>query len=380
MSRELISADQEGTVAASLTQAGDAANEAAARSAFADYRSRKADNTLRRQDTDLNLFAQYLAQATGGQAPTPAMLALNPDAWRGVTWGLAGGFVRWLLWQGYAVNTINVRLSTIKTYAKLATQAGALSTQELAMIRTVSGYSRTEGKRVDERREAMEVPTRFRGYQANGTPLAQKKAEPVSIGTAQADALRAQPLTPQGRRDALIMHLLLDLGLRAGEVAGLDVSDVNLQTAELHFYRPKVDKVQTHRLPAGALETVRTYMAQHALPQGPLLRASRKGGELTKAGMTTRAITARVRTLGEQLGIHGLSAHDCRHYWATQAARNGTPIDRLQDAGGWASPVMPLRYVEAARIANEGVKLEPQQMGAKELDKSLDLDIIIPDN
>lgn len=49
MSRELISADQEGTVAASLTQAGDAANEAAARSAFADYRSRKADNTLRRQ-------------------------------------------------------------------------------------------------------------------------------------------------------------------------------------------------------------------------------------------------------------------------------------------------------------------------------------------
>ena len=380
MSRELISADQEGTLATPLAQAGGAANEAAARSAFADYRSRKADNTLRRQDTDLDLFAQYLAQATGGQAPTPAMLALNPYAWRCVTWGLVGGFVRWLLWQGYAVNTINVRLSTIKTYAKLATQAGALSTQELAMIRTVSGYSRTEGKRVDERREAMEVPTRFCGYQANGTPLAQKKAEPVSISTVQADALRAQPHTPQGRRDALIMHLLLDLGLRAGEVAGLEMRDVNLQTGELHFYRPKVDKVQTHRLPTGALRVVRTYIAQDALPQGPLLRASRKGGELTKAGMTTRAITARVRTLGEQLGVHGLSAHDCRHYWATQAARNGTPIDRLQEAGGWSSPAMPLRYVQAARIANEGVKLESQQMGAKELDTSLDLGIIIPDN
>ncbi|MBC8492720.1 MAG: hypothetical protein H8D43_02960 [Chloroflexi bacterium] len=38
-------------------------------------------------------------------------------------------------------------------------------------------------------------------------------------------------------------------------------------------------------------------------------------------------------------------------------ARSGTPIDRLQDAGGWASPSMPLRYVEAARIANEGVRL-----------------------
>ena len=73
--------------------------------------------------------------------------------------------------------------------------------------------------------------------------------------------------------------------------------------------------------------------------------------------MTSRAITARVRALGQAIGVEGLSAHDCRHYWATQAARSGTPIDRLQDAGGWASPAMPLRYVEAARIANEGVKL-----------------------
>ena len=35
----------------------------------------------------------------------------------------------------------------------------------------------------------------------------------------------------------------------------------------------------------------------------------------------------------------------------------GTPIDRLQDAGGWASPAMPLHYVEAAKIANQGVLL-----------------------
>ena len=73
--------------------------------------------------------------------------------------------------------------------------------------------------------------------------------------------------------------------------------------------------------------------------------------------MTERAKTARVRTLRLANGVHGLSAHDCRHHWATEAARSGTPIGRLQDAGGWASPAMPLRYVEAARIANEGVLL-----------------------
>lgn len=45
-----------------LTLAGRAADEAAARHIFADYRSRKAANTIRRQDADLTLFAQFLAQ------------------------------------------------------------------------------------------------------------------------------------------------------------------------------------------------------------------------------------------------------------------------------------------------------------------------------
>jgi integrase len=80
-------------------------------------------------------------------------------------------------------------------------------------------------------------------------------------------------------------------------------------------------------------------------------------GTLNGQGMTERGMTKRVMVLGEAVGLQGLSAHDCRHSWATHAARNGTPIDRLQDAGGWNSPAMPLRYVEAAKIANEGVKL-----------------------
>ena len=98
-------------------------------------------------------------------------------------------------------------------------------------------------------------------------------------------------------------------------------------------------------------------MTGDAPAQGPALRASRKGGALQDAGMTARALTARVRDLGAAVGLVGLSAHDLRHYWATQAARSGTPLDRLQDAGGWASPAMPLRYVEAAKIANQGVLL-----------------------
>jgi len=88
-----------------------------------------------------------------------------------------------------------------------------------------------------------------------------------------------------------------------------------------------------------------------------LLRRSKKNEELGTPGISERAVTARVRLLGERLGVMGLSAHDCRHYWATSAARHGTDPFVLQEAGGWSSLAMPRRYVEENGVANEGVKL-----------------------
>jgi integrase len=162
-----------------------------------------------------------------------------------------------------------------------------------------------------------------------------------------------------GRRDALLLCLLLDHGLRCGEVAGLTVNDVDLAAGELRFYRPKVDLQQTHRLTPDTLKAMQAWFDSGDAPAlGKLLRGSRKGGKLTAAGMTERAITARVADLGKAIGVEGLSAHDCRHYWATSAARSGTAIDRLMQGGGWTSPAMPLRYIQAAEIANEGVVIE----------------------
>ncbi len=62
--------------------------------------------------------------------------------------------------------------------------------------------------------------------------------------------------------------------------------------------------------------------------------------------------------MGRQLvGVPNLRAHNCRHYWATAAIRNGTDIKGLQIAGGWNSPAMPLRYAAENVVANEGVVL-----------------------
>lgn len=68
----------------------------------------------------------------------------------------------------------------------------------------------------------------------------------------------------------------------------------------------------------------------------------------------------------EEMGYHALwfenqitdriSAHDLRHTWATQTAREpGMTLLRLQETGGWSSLAMPRRYIEDAKIANEGM-------------------------
>jgi integrase len=210
------------------------------------------------------------------------------------------------------------------------------------LIKAVSGYSRKEAKRLDEGREQTRT-----GY---------KKARHTSITADQARALKGQPDTPQGRRDQLLICLLVDHGLRVGEVATLQVENFDLQGGIFTFYRPKVDVIQTHKLTTDTLRAALAYFQHDALPVGQMLRGSRKGGEL-EGCMSIRAIRERVRGLGAAIGVSNLSPHDLRHYWATAAARNKTDPFALQEAGGWSSLAMPRRYVEAATIANEGVKL-----------------------
>ena len=318
-------------------QAGQVANYVAARHAFSDYQDRKAANTLTVHKQALQSLADYLTEA----GTEPGDLYHDPEAWRGLTWGLVEGFVKWLLQRGYTVATVNLRLSTVKVYAKLAAKAGAIAPADLAMIRTVSGYRHSEANNIDQTRDT--------------TRRGPKKADWTVITPQQAEQLKQQPDSPQGRRDAVIMTVLIDHGLRVSELAGLTVGDVDLEGNELRFYRPKTDQQDKHWLTPDSRDALQSYMVQDAPAIGYLLRGSRKDGRLTTGGMSIRAIAKRVKNLGEAIDIDHLSPHDLRHFGATDLARNNTPIDRLQSWGGWNSPAMPLGYIRRAEHGNEGV-------------------------
>lgn len=327
-----------------MHQAGQAANQAVALRTFEDHTERKASNTIRRKMADLALFETFL-----NSAGVPAVgLFEDPRTWSGVTWGLVEAFKVWQLQQGYAIGSINGRLSTVRTYARLVAKAGAITAEESILISSVEGYTRKEARHVDDKRRAENIQIR----------VGHKKVEAVTIPVDVADALKQQPDTPQGRRDAMLMCLLLDHGLRVGEAAILTRQNFDLKAGTFTFERPKVSMEQTHELTKDTQRAAVAYIGQDAPAEGVLWRRSCKGtsklsGQLS-ARSAERALTKRVELLGRKVGIEGLSAHDCRHFWATYEARNNTPVDRLMDAGGWSSPAMPLRYIQAAHIANEG--------------------------
>ena len=330
------------TLPSILETAGTAASLAAAKYRFEDYRSRLSAQTVRRQNADLVLFADFLYDV---KVTRVGALNEDPEAWRGVSWGLVEAFVKWQLKEGYAVASVNVRLSTVKSYARLAFQAGTLSAEEYALIRSVQGYARREKRRIDARRVQSRVGL--------------KKETPVTLTPEQTAALKDQPLeTAQGARDGLLMALLLDHGLRAGEVAGLTMENLDLSAGLLKFFRSKVAKTQTHRLSADFRRAALSYTKFIGFlnPAEPILRRLNRNGDLLSTALSPRGISLRVTELGKALGIEHLSAHDCRHTWATQAARTGTDPFRLQQAGGWSSLAMPRRYVEDSEIANEGME------------------------
>jgi integrase len=323
-----------------LGQAGAVADAFAAQDQFQVYHQTLAANTQRRQRCELEAFVRYLAEV--GVQRLASQLYADVTAWRGMTAGLLQGFVRWQVKCGVAIGTINLRLSTIKRYCALALAARMLSAEDYALIAQVKSYSHKAGRNLDRQREVSRI--------------GHKKVEPTIISQAHARLLKQQPPdTPLGRRDGLLMCLLLDHGLRCGEVVALQVSQLNLAEATLAFYREKVDLRQTHDLTPDTLRAAQAYLPDVESEAWLFPGYPTTDGLLQSLG--ERAVHARVCLLGRRIGIEELGPHDCRHYWATQAMRSGTSIDRLQEAGGWKSPTMPLRYATRARRANEGVKL-----------------------
>ena len=355
-----------------LGDAGQAANRIAGNTIFKRYLSEKSANTIKRHARDLELLAEYLLDI-GIMPDKGADFQTNPHAWEGVTWGIVEGFIHWQLREGYAVSSVNARLSTVKVYAQMAVKAEAIDRQEGLLIQSVKGFSRAGGQNVDEQREQTRIDEVSYAYKPDGkrrSVVVTRRSTKKRVATMMDEGttvLLKKPhnQSPQAYRDALLMCLLLDHGLRASEVALLTIDNIDLDFGELYFYRPKV-KGTAHEWTAHKMTEDLHSMADHYLrtlyppslhPNGPLLLATTRlrkdstGGLLLDRGLNRVRISERVAWLGKQAGLsEKLSAHDCRHYCATRMARLGYGVDELMAWFGWTSAQTAMRYVTAVDV------------------------------
>lgn len=132
--------------------------------------------------------------------------------------------------------------------------------------------------------------------------------------------------TPVGRRDFAILMVLARLGVRAGEVAALELSDVDWRAGEV-VIRGKGNRYERLPLPSDVGEALVDYL-RHGRPDREdrhlFLRA------LAPYGPTTRhAIGELVRSACGRAGLASVGVHRLRHTVATETLRAGASLEEI---------------------------------------------------
>jgi integrase len=168
-------------------------------------------------------------------------------------------------------------------------------------------------------------------------------------------------------RDALAIRLGGFAGLRAGEVGGLRVDDIDFERRRIHIRRnaqrytkregdissihvgsPKSQTSErTVEVDSDLIEDLVAYIeTNRPLADGTIFRTV-QGNPVTDQVLTYNLIRAT-----KAAGLQRATFHDLRHAYATNLALNGLPMPVLQRVMGWSSIRMTDTY---AHLQDEAV-------------------------
>ncbi|GAA2483905.1 tyrosine-type recombinase/integrase [Winogradskya humida] len=175
----------------------------------------------------------------------------------------------------------------------------------------------------------------------------------IGLAPQEVDALLAAAdadTGPSAARHRAVLTLLADLGLRVGEVCGLDVADLGYERGHRSLrFIGKGGRPRRRALTPAAAQTLDAYLQERAAAEGTAV--DRLDGALLVTSGGTRidrhAVFRLVRRLAKEAGIASwakLSPHSLRHSFATTARAEGVPLEDVQDAMGHADPRTTRRY------------------------------------
>ena len=164
--------------------------------------------------------------------------------------------------------------------------------------------------------------------------------------------------TMRDRRDEALVRLMLETGLRAGEVVSLTLPDLDLPAGTVLVRRGKGGRGRVVPIGPQATRALDRYVRirrTHRLADSDALWVGDRGKGFRYDGLHA-ALTARAAAAGIQ-GFHPhLLRHTAAHRWLAAGGSEGG----LMAVAGWTRPDMLLRYTRA--MASERAATEARSL------------------
>ncbi len=152
--------------------------------------------------------------------------------------------------------------------------------------------------------------------------------------------------TATGRRDRAVLLMLSRMGLRAGEVAGLGLDDIDWRRGEITV-RGKGGRLDRLPLPADVGAAIVAYL-RGGRPSGALDRTVFIAARAPREALSYAGITTIVAGAAGRAGIPGpVHAHRLRHWAATAMLRGGGSLTEIGQALRQARPATTAIYAKA---------------------------------
>jgi site-specific recombinase XerD len=189
---------------------------------------------------------------------------------------------------------------------------------------------------------------------------------PRAIGEAQIRQLLASfnRRTPMGRRDYAIVLLLARLGLRANEVSGLELEDIQWEAGQVSV-RGKWGHRTVLPLPADVGAAIAAYL-RYARPPSASRRVFLRSKAPIQGFLGQCAIGSIVRHALHRAGIAAptTGAHQFRHALATRMLRRGASLTEIGEILRHRSPETTMVYAKVDLAALRTLAL-PWPEGAR---------------
>jgi integrase len=198
-----------------------------------------------------------------------------------------------------------------------------------------------------------------------------RSADPTKILTRRelaavlADLRRKSPRSKNTRLNLIVLRLATCCGLRASEIAHLQLADVHIQMPRPHLrIRASAAKGEKHRMvplwwDAGTLQDLSEWKAmrvqQGAVENDPFVASFRPGRE--RITFSRHTLRKRFRTACKVLGkerLQTLTIHHGRHTFISHALAGGRTLAEVRDAAGHSNVSITSGYLHVA-VEDEGL-------------------------